>query len=447
DLEARGSAKLAETEAGRQRRSALKEREATAIYTYTSGTTGPPKGVVQTHGNMLAMLESIDTLGMFGPEMKPSGFFLFLPLAHSFGRLIELAGPYFDAPIVISSVPTLGDDLKDTLPGFFPAAPRVYEKMKARIESKVAGAPPMRQRLFHWAIDTGKATIPYRSNGQALPFFLGLQYSLADRLVLGKLRAALGFDRANVLLSGSAPLNVSVHEFFMAMGLNLLEAYGLTETCPGLTTNMPTAFRLGTVGRAFPGVELRIAEDGEIQARGPNITSGYLNRADATSEAFDADGWFLTGDLGSLDDDGFLKITGRKKELMKTSGGKYIVPAKLEAKLKDLTFVQEAVTIADNRNYVTALVALDPEELQDWATQTGNAPDPQSDAVKAAIQAHVDAVNEGLSSYESIKYFTVVPPMTVDSGILTASLKVKRKVVLDVYADEIEAMYNKKKGA
>lgn len=444
DLEKRGAEKLEETRSERERRAAKPKRDDIATYTYTSGTTGPPKGVVQTHGNMLAMLEAVDASGLFGGDMKVGGFFLFLPLAHSFGRLIELAGPFFDAPIVISSVPTIADDLKETRPGFFPSAPRVYEKMKARVEAKVAGAPPMRQKLFHWALDVGRKTIPYRGKGDPIPLGLSLQLKIADTLVLSKLRAAMGFDRAEVLLSGSAPLNVTVHEFFMAMGTDLFEAYGLTETCPGLTTNLPGAFRLGTVGRAFPGVELKIADDGEILAKGPNITSGYLNREDATAGAFE-DGWFLTGDLGSLDGDGFLKITGRKKELMKTSGGKYIVPAKLEAKLKDLSFVQEAVTVADQRNYVTALIALDPEELDEWAEQTGNAADDSSDAVKAAVQAHIDTVNEALASYETIKYFTIVPPMTVESGILTASLKVKRKVVLERYATEIDGMYQKRK--
>ncbi|MEZ4322668.1 MAG: long-chain fatty acid--CoA ligase [Myxococcota bacterium] len=441
DLEKRGAEKLAETEADRKRRLEAMQRDQTCTYTYTSGTTGPPKGVIQTNGNMLSMLESVDAVGLFGPEVQAGGLFLFLPLAHSFGRLIELAGPFFDSPIIISSVPTIVADLGDTRPGFFPAAPRVYEKMKARIESAVAGAPPMRQRLFHWAINAGKATIPYRSKGESLPLFTSLNYALADRIVLSKLRARLGLDAAHILLSGSAPLNVEVHSFFMAIGTNLLEAYGLTETCPGLTTNMPTNFRIGTVGRAFPGVTIKIADDGEILAKGGNITSGYLNRPDATGEAFDADGWFCTGDLGAMDDDGFVKITGRKKELMKTSGGKYIAPAKLEAKLKDLTFVQEAVTIADTRNYVTALIALDPEELAEWAKQTGNAADPQSGAVNAAIQEHVDKVNQDLARYETIKYFRVVDPMTVDSGLLTASLKVKRSVVQERYHDLIEQMY------
>ena len=199
------------------------------------------------------------------------------------------------------------------------------------------------------------------------------------------------------------------------------------------------------MGPALPGVEIKIAADGEILAKGPNITSGYLNRPDAPGDAFDDEGWFCTGDLGTMDSEGFVKITGRKKELMKTSGGKYIAPAKLEGRLKNLNIVQEAVTVADTRNYVTCLIAIDPEELAEWAKQTGNAADPQSDAVRSAVQAHVDQVNGTLASYESIKYFTIVPPMTVEDGLLTASLKVKRKVVFDRYATEIDGMYTGKK--
>ncbi len=441
DLEKRGAEKLNETEAKRDAWHQSGSRDTTATYTYTSGTTGPPKGVIQSHANMLSMLESVEKIGIFGQEVQAGGLDLFLPLAHSFGRLIELAGPHFDAPIVISGIPTLADDLKETRPGFFPAAPRVYEKMKAKIETKVAGAPPLKKTMFHWAIGRGKATIPYRSKGQPVPFFVGLLYKLADKLVLSKLRAALGFDRAHILLSGSAPLNVEVHEFFLACGLNLLEAYGLTETCPGLTSNLPDRFKLGTVGIAFPDVQIKIAADGEILAKGPNITKGYLNREDATRDAFDADGWFCTGDLGSLDADGFVKITGRKKELMKTSGGKYIAPAKLEGRVKNLTFIQECITVADTRNYVTALIAIDPEELEDWAKQNDTVADPKSSKVQATIQAHIDEVNKTLASYETIKYFKVVEPMTVEGGLLTASLKVKRGVVLKRYADTIDAMY------
>ncbi len=446
DLEARGAEKLEELKPAIEERRAKIERSHTATYTYTSGTTGPPKAVIQTHENMLSMLEMSDKDQLFNEKVSRGGLFLFLPLAHSFGRLIELAGPFFDAPLIISSVPTLADDLKVARPGFFPSAPRVYEKMKAKIEGAVAGAPPVRQRLFRWAMDTGKATIPYRSRGEPVPTLLRLRYRLADRLVLSKLRERLGFDQTGLLLSGSAPLGVDVHEFFLGMGLELMEAYGLTETCPGLTSNNPGNFRIGTVGTPFSGVEIKIAEDGEILAKGPNITGGYLNRPEATDEAFGEDGWFHTGDLGTKDADGFVKITGRKKELIKTSGGKYVAPAKIESRIKSLTMVQEAVVIGDTRNYCTCLISLDPEELETWAGQQGTAADPSSDAVKTAVQAHIDSVNEGLASFETIKYFRILDePMTVENGILTASLKVKRRVVAERYADLIDEMYASKK--
>jgi len=445
DLEARGASKLEETAAERKRRLEPLTREDICTYTYTSGTTGPPKGVIQTNGNMLSMLESVGATGLLHNDLSGGGLFLFLPLAHSFGRLIELSSPFFDSPTIISSIPTLVDDLKATRPGFFPAAPRVYEKMKSKVEAAVAGAPPVRQKLFQWAMDTGRATIPYRSKNRQLPLKLELESRLADKLVHSKLRAKLGFDRAEILLSGSAPLEPAVHEFFLACGMNLVEAYGLTETCPGLTTNMPHNFRIGTVGRAISNITIRIAEDGEILAKGPNITQGYLNRKDATAEAFDEDGWFHTGDLGTMDADGFVKITGRKKELMKTSGGKYIAPAKLEGRLKTLPMIQEAVTIADTRNYVTALIAIDPEELGTWAAQNGVAAVADSPPVRAAVQKHIDEVNQSLASFETIKYFRIVPPMTVADGLLTASLKVKRSVVIERYRELIDEMYKSAK--
>jgi long-chain acyl-CoA synthetase len=447
-LEERGGERLESLREEMASRAAEITRDLTATYTYTSGTTGPPKAVTQTHDNMLTMLESIERIDLFNERVRIGGLFLFLPLAHSFGRLIELAGPYFQASLVISSVPTLGDDLKLSLPGFFPSAPRVFEKMKARIESAVGGAPPLRQRLFHWAMAVGRETVPYRCSGSALPFGLSLRYRIADRLVLSKLRSRLGFDRAEVLLSGSAPLSQDVHEFFMATGLTLLEGYGLTETCPALTSTRPGRIRMGTVGIPFDCVELKIAEDGEILAKGDNITKGYHNRPDSNAEAFDEEGWFHTGDLGSLDEEGFLKITGRKKELIKTSGGKYVAPAKIEAKLKSPPYVQEAVVIGDRRNFCVALLSLDPEGLEDWAKQQGVAADPAGEAIRAALQAHVDGVNGGLASFESIKYFRVLPePMTIENGILTASLKVKRRVVEERYADKIDEMYRSSSAA
>ena len=446
DLEKRGKEKLAELKDDMLRRRKAAKPDQTATYTYTSGTTGPPKAVIQTHDNHLAMARSASKAGILDDRMREGGLFLFLPLAHSFGRLIQFAGPYKNLPLVISSVPTLADDARATRPGFFPAAPRVYEKMKSKVETAVEGAPPMRQKMFHWAVGVGKQTVPFRVKGKPLPFLLSLKHSIADKLVLSKLRARLGMDRCVALLSGSAPLDPDVHTFFLAIGTDLLEAYGLTETCPGLTSNAPGDIKVGTVGKPLPGVEIRIAEDGEILAKGPNITRGYLNRPDATGDAFDDDGWFHTGDLGAKDDDGFVKITGRKKELIKTSGGKYVAPAKIEGRLKGLPIVQEAVVVGDRRNFCVSLIAVDPEELTDWAKARGVDAKQDAAEVKKAIEAHVAEVNKGLASFESIKYWRLTPePLSVDNGLLTASLKVKRKVVEERYADIIDDMYTSAK--
>ncbi len=444
-LEKRGAQMLESLRGELADRRGKVQRQDVATWTYTSGTTGPPKAVIQTHGNMLSMMEQIETIELFDDKVRAGGLFLFLPLAHSFGRLIELSGPFFDVATVLSTIPTLVEDLGLSKPGFFPSAPRVFEKMKAKIDGAVAGAPPMRQRLFAWAMGVGKAAIPYLTKREPLPFFLGLQHALADRLVLSKLRARLGFDRLAYALTGSAPLGQEVHEFFLSIGVILLEGYGLTETCPALTATRPGKIKIGTIGVPFPQVTMRVAEDGELLAKGPNVTQGYHNRPDANEGAFDADGWFHTGDLGSVDEEGFFRITGRKKELLKTSGGKYIAPVKIESRLKALPFVQEAVIIGDRRNYCVALFALDPEGLGTWAQQQGVPADPQSEPVRKALQAHVDEVNKGLASFETVKYFRVLPePMSVDNGVLTASLKVKRKVVDEKYGKVIEEMYQGK---
>jgi long-chain acyl-CoA synthetase len=274
-----------------------------------------------------------------------------------------------------------------------------------------------------------------------VPLLVRLRYRLADRLVLAKLRRLLGLDRCQLILSGSAPLPTDVHRFFLSAGFTMIEGYGLTETCPALTAGRPGLIEVGTVGVALDGVELAIAEDGEILARGPNISKGYHNRPDADREAFSADGWFHTGDLGSLDERGFLRITGRKKELLKTSGGKFVAPVKIEAMVKaGLPFVQEVVLVGDRRNYCTALVSLDAEGLATWARQQGLPAEAAS--VQAALEERIADTNRKLASFETVKAFRVLPePLSVDGGTLTASLKVKRRVVEERYASLVAEMY------
>jgi long-chain acyl-CoA synthetase len=441
-LEARGRARRQQLDADVQRRVAQIRREDVATYTYTSGTTGAPKAVIQTHDNMLAMLEDVVEAGLVDDDVRAYGLLLFLPAAHSFGRMVELAGPFFGAPLIMSSVPTLAADLLASRPGFFPAAPRVFEKMMAKIQSAIENQRGLRRRLAQWALRTGARTVEHRASGTALPVLLAAQYRLADRLVLRTLRVKLGLDRASVLLSGAAALRPDVHTFFLSLGLTVLEAYGLTETCPGLTINRKGDIRVGTVGRPFRRCELKLAPDGELLARGPNITRGYLNQADATSAAFDDDGWFRTGDLASIDPDGFVRITGRKKELLKTSGGKYVAPLKIEAQLKQHPIIQEAIVIGDGRNFCTAMFALDAELLAAFAQREGVPADPSHPRIHAVLQGVVDEANLTLASFERIKAFRVSPAaFTVDGGELTASLKVKRHAVAQKYATLIDAMY------
>jgi long-chain acyl-CoA synthetase len=441
-VEARGHARRQPLEPEMRRRAGLIRREDVATYTYTSGTTGAPKAVIQTHDNMLSMLEDVVEAGLVDDQVRARGLMLFLPAAHSFGRMVEFAGPFFGAPLIISSVPTLAADLLASRPGFFPAAPRVFEKMMAKIQSAVAAERGLRERLVQWALRVGMQTVEYRASGTPLPVVLGARYRLADRFVLRKLRAKLGLDRASILLSGAAALRTDVQTFFLSLGLTVLEAYGLTETCPGLTINRKGAIRVGTVGTPFRRCELKVAPDGELLAKGPNITRGYLNHPDATSAAFDDDGWFRTGDLASIDADGFVRITGRKKELLKTSGGKYIAPLKIEARLKQHPIIQEAVVIGDGRNFCTAIFALDTEMLAGFAQREGIPLDPSHPRIHAVLQEVVDKANLDLASFETIKAFRVTPAaFTVDGGELTASLKVKRAVVARKYAALIEAMY------
>lgn len=441
-LERRGRATLDATADARARRLAALGRDDVAGYVYTSGTTGAPKGVVLTHGNWLSLLEATEDVDMFVPEVQTTGALLFLPLAHSFGRFVAWGGAYFRTPILFSSMETLREDLAQTRPGFVPSAPRMYEKMHARIQDAVASANPRRRKLFSWALDVGKQTIPYRREGRPLPAPLRARHAVADRLVLSKIRARLGLDRCTSMLSGSAPLAREVHEFFLAIGVLLVEAYGLTETAPGLTANTPKAWKVGTVGKPLKGVLLKIAPDGEILAKGPNVTRGYHKRDDANAEAFDADGWFRTGDVGEFDDEGFLRLTDRKKDLLKTSGGKYVAPQKIEGLLKTKPLIGEAVVVGDGRRYCTALLVVDDEALREWARRTGEAPDLRGEAVRRVLQQGVDDVNAELSSFETIKSFRVVDDaFSVENGLLTASFKVKRKAVVAKYAPLIEGMY------
>ncbi len=442
DLEQRGAEQLKEQQPVIEDRGGKIRREDVCTYVYTSGTTGPPKGAIQSHNNHFAIFAALEQNKMFAGDATETGAFLFLPLAHSFGRMIEWAAVYFEAPLILSAPDTLLEDLQATRPGVFPAAPRVYEKIYSRIQSGLPDAPPLRQKLFHWATGIGGRVHELRENGKEPSGMMALEFKLADKLVLSKIRSRLGLERCAIMGSGSAPLSKEVQLFFGAASLPIMEGYGLTETCPVLTLNAPDAWRTGTVGKAIAGVELKIAEDGEILARGDNVVSGYLNRQEATEEAFN-DGWFHTGDIGEIDKDGFVRITDRKKDLIITAGGKNIAPQKIEGKLKNHPLIFEAAVIGDQRKYCVALIAVDEEALETWAARTGNPKDPHAKPTLDAIQEGIDALNKELASFESIKYFRLIDEApSVDNGMLTASFKLKRRVVAQRYAGLIEEMYS-----
>jgi long-chain acyl-CoA synthetase len=443
-LAARGRAALDSHKAELERRIGGSKRDELATIVYTSGTTGPPKGVVQTHGNHLASVESVARSLTAEPGEID---FAFLPLAHSFQRMSEYYSIYLGLTTAFAqSIDTLLTDIADTRPHFIPSVPRIFEKIYGRIQSTRAAASPVKRALMDFSFSVGRRASELRQQGQPMPALLQMQYKVADRLVFAKLNQLLG-GRVKYMISGGAPLAREIAEFFDAAGIRILEGYGLTETTPVLTVNRPDRYRLGTVGIPLECVSIRIADDGEILAKGPNVASGYHRRPDATSEAWDEEGWFHTGDIGEFDADGFLRITDRKKDLIKTSGGKYVAPQKIENMLKTQPHVSQAVVIGDQKKYCVALLTLDADEMKSWARQRGTSLPPLEQwpadpDINALMRSEVDAVNRQLASFEQVKYFRILPiEFSTDSGELTPSLKVKRKVINERFSDRIEDMY------
>ncbi len=443
DLAERGRA-ASGAEAELNERLAKLTREHEATYVYTSGTTGPPKGVVQTHGNHLASMEFVSTAV---DAEEGDVHLLFLPLAHSFARLESFLGLYLGLTTAFAeSIDALPDNMQEVRPMFMFSVPRVYEKMYARITSMAASGSSVKQAIFNWSVQVGRQVSALQQRGQPIPGGLGLKHKVAHKLVFSKLHARVG-GRLRYFVSGGAPLAQEIAEFFHAAGILILEGYGLTETCPILTGNRPDSYKFGTVGKAFDGIEMRIAEDGEILARGPNIAQGYYKRPEDTAEVFGEDGWFATGDIGEIDADGFLRITDRKKDLIVTAGGKNVAPQNIENLLKTDRYISQAMVHGDKQKYLTAIVTLDPDEITAYAQEQGI-----ENTQMAALAAHpnivkllderVAAVNQRLASFESVKKFVIVPEdFTQEGGELTPTLKVKRKVVTEKYATELEQLY------
>jgi long-chain acyl-CoA synthetase len=416
-----------------------------ATIVYTSGTTGPPKGVVQTHGNHLAALAAA---GQTTPTQEGWVHLLFLPLAHSFARLESFLGPHQGLVTAFAeNLDKVAENLREVRPHFICSVPRVFEKVYGRILAGVQAGSPVKRRIFHWAIGVGQQVSRLQQERKPVPGPLALQHRLAHKLVFEKLHAALG-GRLVWAVSGGAPLSREIAEFFHAAGILILEGYGLTETCPVLTFNRPDRFRFGSVGQALPGIQLRIAPDGEILARGPNIaTRGYHGQPEATGEVFEPDGWFHTGDIGRLDAEGFLFITDRKKDMIVTAGGMNIAPQNIENLLKGDPFVSQAMVYGDRRPYPVALITVNPDELKKFAQEQGIlTTDPavlvRHPKVVERVGRTVEERNAQLQSYAKVKKFAVLPAdFTPEGGELTPTLKVKRKVVTEKYRETLEELY------
>jgi len=401
---------------------------------YTSGTTGVPKGVMLAHRCIVDMARSCLEVFDLGPDDEALSF---LPYSHVFERIngifVGLAAGA--SGWIARGVPRLLDDLHECRPTVMVSVPRVYEKMHQQVMAVVRESPPWRRAIFNWAVGQGRR----RARGQAAP-----TYALAERIVLGPLRRRLTGGRLRFFVSGGAPLSSEVEGFFWALGVRILNGWGMTETASGATSNTEERHEFETVGPPLPGVEIRIAEDGEILVRSPGNMLGYYGNPEATAESLQ-DGWVLTGDIGELDAAGFLRITDRKKELIKTAGGKFVAPAPMEARLMQHAEIERAVVIGDERPYVTALVVPDWRVLESEGVSGRPEELLEDERARAAVQRSVDELNRDLGNWETIKYFELLPAdFTEESGELTPTLKVKRRVVQERYRDRIETMYQGK---
>ncbi|HEU5212636.1 MAG TPA: long-chain fatty acid--CoA ligase [Gaiellaceae bacterium] len=413
-------------------------------YIYTSGTTGPPKGCMIRHRNYYEMCRSSAEAGSF---MTGDTLLLFLPLAHNFGRLAHLLGPHLGYTIAFCPDPLrVVETLPAVRPTVFPSVPRVYEKVHTAVQAKFAEATGARARLIDWALGVGRQVSVLRQRGKPVPRGLAVKHRIADRLVFAKVKARLG-GRLRVAISGGAPLAREVAEFFHMLDILILEGYGLTECTTGATVNRPDRFRFGTVGPALPGVELRLAADGELLISSPTVFAGYLKDEGATRAVLDDDGWLHTGDVATIDADGFVKITDRMKDILITAGGKNVAPQDIENALKASRFISHAIVVGDRRPYIAALITLDEPEVASWAAEQGIDTDPSSFAasepVQALIQEAVDAANDGRSTFGQVRRFAILPrDFTADENEITPTLKLKRSVCEEHFAGEIERLYD-----
>jgi long-chain acyl-CoA synthetase len=412
---------------------------------YTSGTTGRPKGVRLTHGAWTYTAAAIDSLNILGPDDLN---FLWLPLAHAFGKVMLALPLQIGFPTAIDGrVERIVDNLATLRPTIMGAAPRIFEKAHARIEGMVAERGRLTKKMFDWAIGLGVKVSQTRQAGKKPSFASSLAYKVADRMVFSTIRERFG-GRLRFFVSAAAALDRDVAQWFDAVGIIVLEGYGLTETAAASFINRPNAYRLGTVGWPFPATNVKIADDGEILLRGPGLMTSYHDLPDATAEALDADGWFHTGDIGEIDADGFLRITDRKKDMFKTSQGKYVAPSAIDVRFKGLCpYVSELLVYGEAKPYCVALVSLDNEAITDWAGKNGLAGKSfaeiaRDEKTQELIAEYIDALNLELNRWEQIKRFTILDrELSVEAGDLTPSMKLRRKVVIDKFADRLSALY------
>jgi len=426
---------------------------------YTSGTTGNPKGVMLSHANICNNLLSIDDIIKaameLNPELKPADgierFVSFLPISHSFERVgghysIFSQGTSIYYAEMNFTPEILFENIREVRPTFLTAVPRIFEKIHAKIMDTVSEMTGVKKSLAEWSIGVGMQTVPYRQASKKLPFVLNLKYSIADKLVLNKFRAALG-GKVRACSSGGSALSKEVGSFFCGIGISIIEGYGLTETSPVMTIGHPDFFKFGTVGKPIPGVEVKIASDGEILCKGHNVMQGYYKNEEATNEAI-VDGWFHSGDIGEFDEDGLLRITDRKKSLIVTSGGKNVAPQPMEVSLTSNKYIEQCNVVGDDRNFISALIVPNKENLMAWAEKEGLASlDYKSLCAHEQTYEMFDAIVKytmtNFSRYESIRKFALIADeWTVDKGELTPKMSIKRKVVIEKHKAEIEAIYN-----
>jgi long-chain acyl-CoA synthetase len=417
-----------------------------ATLLYTSGTTGAPKGVLLTHRNLLYQCAALDRLGRLEDGVSSVSY---LPLAHIAERLLSIylplrkRGHVHFCPELARAV----EYVQQARPTSFFGVPRVWEKVRAGVTAKLEAERPRRRRLALAAVATGLEVVRRRQRGQRVPPLLRARHALLDRLVLAKVRAAIGLDRCRFTSCAASPLPVDVAEFFAALGLPLVEVYGMTETSGVATANPPDRVKIGSVGPAIAGIEVRLAGDGEVLVRGPVNTPGYFRDPEATAALVDADGWLHTGDVGELDADGYLRIVDRKKELIITSSGKNLSPANIESLLKEHPLVGQALAFGDDRSYVVALIVLDHEVAPAWAARQGLAASgvatlAREPLVLEEVRRAVDAANQRLARIEQVKRFELLPvEWTADSEELTPTLKLRRRIIHAKYAAEIESLY------